>query len=271
MNLHEIHIPIDFPPERADKLLARLLPGMPGWQLRAAFGQKDIKRDGKRITPQTVLSPGDVVHVYTPYAKDMRIECVHQDGEYAVLHKMPGLEVQGAVSLETIASEQLCVPLRACHRLDVQTGGLVLFAKSDAALQKARQAFATHDVSRTYRALVRGLPTPPEATLHAFLLKDASASTVHITKRHTPGALPIETRYRVMEPGEAVSRVEVQLMTGRTHQIRAHMAFIGHPVIGDDKYGDRECNRQQGARRQMLWAVKLTLWDGRSFEVREGF
>jgi 23S rRNA pseudouridine955/2504/2580 synthase len=270
LNIHEIIIPMD-QAGRADKLLARLLKEMPGWRLRAAFQRKDVKRNGKRIAPQDLLSPGDCVRVYSPFAAKTAIECLYQDSEYAVVHKMPGLPVQGPASVETIAAAQFGVTLKACHRLDVQTGGLLLLAKTDEALEKAAHAFFHRRVARTYRALVRGRPDPAQALLKAFLTKDADTSKVRVISYPAAGAMPIETEYRVIDPGDVMSRVEVDLHTGRTHQIRAHMAYIGHPVLGDDKYGDRAFNKAQGVRRQMLWAVKLTLWDGRSFSVREDF
>jgi len=271
MILHEFIIPYDFPPERAGKALLKLLKETPSWQIRAAFARKDIKRNGKRIAPDDLLSPGDHVRCYMPQAKKATLECVYADEEFVVVHKMPGLPTQGPVSVESIASGQLGATLSACHRLDVQTGGLLLLAKTKPALQTAERAFLAHRVVRTYRALVRGLPNPPQATLTAYLTKDADASIVRVIPRWGKGALSIQTRYRTIDPGDAVSRVEVDLLTGRTHQIRAHMAYIGHPILGDDKYGDRAFNRAQGVRRQMLWAVRLTLWDGRTFSVREGF
>lgn len=301
LNLIEVHIPLECAPERADKLLAKCLQGMTGWQLHAAFLRKDVKRNGQRITAQMVLYPGDTVRIYTPYASDAHIACIHQDDEYVVLHKMPGLEVQGPVSVESIASRQFGVPLMACHRLDVQTGGLLLLAKTEAAFETAKQNFAAHTIAKTYRALVCGCPSPQEATLHAYLRKDSASAMVYVTGQRENAALPIETRYRVIvaderdfhkntqgedgtngiaadegyshkiAPDTIISRVEIELITGRTHQIRAHMAFIGHPVLGDDKYGDRACNKAYGVHRQMLWCVKLVLWDGRAFAVQEGF
>ena len=274
MNVYQIIIPIDFPVEKAEKALSKLVKDMPPWQIRDAFRRKDVKRDGQRIAPGDPLSPGDCVRIYTPYAKTSAaesIEIVYQDSEYVVIHKMPGLPTQGAASVEVVASDQLGVTLKACHRLDVQTGGLLLLAKTESARIEAERAFYEHRVQKTYRALVRGLPDPAEATLTAFLLKDATASKVRVARQTLPGAVKIVTRYRVIEPGEAVSRVEVDLLTGRTHQIRAHMAYIGHPILGDDQYGDRAFNKAHAARRQMLWAVRLTLWDGRTFSVEERF
>ena len=111
--------------------------------------------------------------------------------------------------------------------------------------------------------------------MRAYLRKDAELSRVSVTDYPARGALEIVTGYRVMEPGE-YARLEVELMTGRTHQIRAHLAHIGHPILGDDKYGDRALNRQLGLRRQQLWATRLVFHvdgvlaelDGQTFTVK---
>ena len=118
---------------------------------------------------------------------------------------------------------------------------------------------------------MRGTPEPAEKTLRAWLLKDAQAAHVRVLDAPQKGALPIETRYRVLSEEGGLSRLEVDIPTGRTHQIRAQLAHIGHPILGDDKYGDRALNRKYGVRAQRLWAVRLTLWDGRAFETKEPF
>ena len=122
---------------------------------------------------------------------------------------------------------------------------------------------------------VKGCPARKEAVMRAYLRKDAKLSRVSVTDYPARGALEIVTGYRVMEPGEC-ARLEVELMTGRTHQIRAHLAHIGHPILGDDKYGDRALNRQLGLRRQQLWATRLVFHadgvlaelDGQTFTVK---
>ena len=165
--------------------------------------------------------------------------------------------------------------IRLCHRLDVQTGGLLLLTKDDAAYEAARKAFEARTMEKFYTCRVKGCPARKEAVMRAYLRKDAELSRVSVTDYPARGALEIVTGYRVMEPGE-YARLEVELMTGRTHQIRAHLAHIGHPILGDDKYGDRALNRQLGLRRQQLWATRLVFHadgvlaelDGQTFTVK---
>ena len=263
MKLYQITIPQLSAPERADKLLPRLLPELPVWQLREAFAKRDVRCKDVRIAKETLLQTGDAVRIYTKHAP-LSIDCIYQDDAYVIVNKMQGMEVQGIGSVESVLARQLGFEVFACHRLDVQTGGLLLLAKNKQALEKAQKAFADRLVGRVYHAMVCGTPLPAEASCRAFLQKDAAAATVRISAHQRPGALPIQTKYRVLEPGE-ISRVEAELCTGRTHQIRAHFAYLGHPVLGDDKYGNRAINHQYGVRKQMLWCVRLTLWDGRSF------
>lgn len=256
---------------RADKALRMLLPEVAPWQLRDAFAARDVKRSEQRITADTQVSAGDVLSVFLPETKAAALDIVSMDDDYVVINKKQGMPVQGQGSVESLLEAQLNAPVYACHRLDVQTGGLVLLARSETALERAEQAFARHEVYKVYQAIVRGTPSPEEATLTGYLLKDAKKATVRILAAPARGALPIETRYRVLESGRDTARLEVTLITGRTHQIRAHLASIGHPVLGDDKYGDHAFNRAHGARRQKLWATQLTLWDGRTFAVSPRF
>lgn len=165
--------------------------------------------------------------------------------------------------------------VRLCHRLDVQTGGLLLLTKDDEAYASAVEAFRARTVRKFYVCRVKGCPAVREATLRAWLRKDAENARVSVTDYPAPGAQEIATAYRVLEGGET-SRLEVELLTGRTHQIRAHLAHIGHPILGDDKYGDRALNRRLALRRQQLWAESLlfqaqgalSYLNGRRFEAR---
>ena len=118
------------------------------------------------------------------------------------------------------------------------------------------EAFRQRRIRKRYLCLTKGTPQPDHAVLRAFLTKDSEKALVRITRKEQPGSLPIVTEYTVLEPGPC-ARVEILLHTGRTHQIRAQMAAIGHPLLGDDKYGDREFNKRRRARRLMLCAAEL--------------
>ena len=138
----------------------------------------------------------------------------------------------------------------------MQTGGLLIFTKDEASYEAALEAFEKRTMEKYYTCRVKGCPAKQKAVMHAYLRKDAQLSRVAVTDYPARGALEIVTGYRVLEAGE-YARLEVELMTGRTHQIRAHLAHIGHPILGDDKYGDRALNRKLGLKKQQLWSTRL--------------
>ena len=145
-----------------------------------------------------------------------------------------------------------------CHRLDRNTGGLLMFAKNARALRDAETALREHRIRKLYRCFVAGIPSPASAELHAWLEKDAAAGRVYIHEAARRGAQPICTRYRVLAGREDVALLEVEIVTGRTHQIRAQLARIGHPILGDSRYGSNAVNRRFRLTRQALWACRLT-------------
>lgn len=144
------------------------------------------------------------------------------------------------------------------HRLDATTSGLVLFARTIEARDELLQAFARRLVHKTYHCVVKGVPSPKEALCTAYIRKDAAKARVTVWDAPQPGAKEMLTAYRMLasKPGEAL--LAVDLRTGRTHQIRAHLAHLGHPILGDDKYGDRDWNRARKVSLPRLCAVELS-------------
>jgi 23S rRNA pseudouridine955/2504/2580 synthase len=244
---------------------------------------------GLRVKADVQTVPGAQVLVYdVQEEEEIPLDIVYEDGHILLVNKPANISVQaddgGGATVESLALNHVrrenpdAFPPKACHRLDNQTSGLLLMAKSDRAEEIMARAFKERTVKKTYTCLVKGTPKPREDVLHAFLKKDAKAAHVQIFDHSVLGALPITTGYRVLEVG-SVCRLEVDLITGRTHQIRAHFAYIGHPILGDDAYGDRAFNKEQGVKRLMLCATNITLsgkdelayLDGRMFAILPPF
>ncbi len=155
------------------------------------------------------------------------------------------------------ASEQSFAPA-LCNRIDRNTAGIVIAAKNAEALRVMNEKIKNREIDKFYLAAVHGTPSPAVATLTGYLRKNAEDNTVTVyDKNPPPGALSIRTRYRTLATEGGLSLLEVELLTGRTHQIRAHLAHIGHPLLGEGKYGVNREDRARGYRAQALCAYRL--------------
>ena len=290
MALKTVVIPPEADGMKAGLFLRRILPDLPESALRKLFTARDVRLDSVRVQKDSPVRAGQELRVYLPDAgrSGGPLRVVYEDGDVLLVNKPAGVSVEsdgsGALSLAelcrlyTAEKDPSAFPPLPCHRLDNKTSGLCLFAKNGQALGILEEAFRERTVEKYYVCLVRGIPKPPSAECRAFLLKDAARGKVRILDREVPGARPVITAYETLEGGP-VSRLRVHLVTGRTHQIRAHLAALGHPVLGDDLYGDRSFNRQMKARGLKLCAVslrvstggRLPLLDGKTFEIQPPF
>ena len=187
---------------------------------------------------------------------------IYEDEDLLVVDKNPGTEVETDLLSELSAIRS---PLFPVHRLDANTMGLVVLAGTEAAEADLLDAFARHETGKVYEAILVGAPKAPTGTLVHYGLKDETRAYMRLVDKDTPGALKMELSYRIVEIRGGLSKAEIRLMTGRTHQIRVQMAALGCPVLGDDKYGDREANRRYRQKRQLLLAKRLTV-AGKTFE-----
>jgi 23S rRNA pseudouridine955/2504/2580 synthase len=158
-----------------------------------------------------------------------------------------------------------------CNRIDRNTGGIVIAAKNAEALRVMNEKIKYREIDKFYLAAVHGIPKPESATVKGYLLKDERTNTVKVYDKNPPrGAKEIITKYKVIAKGSGTSLIEVELLTGRTHQIRAHMAHIGHALVGDGKYGINKDDRSRGYKYQALYSYKLRFSFDKSEETELG-
>ena len=239
-------------------------PLLPDSAVQKAFRSRDVKIDGQRVDKKAVVHDKNTIDVYTQ-VEQVQPEIVYQDKNMAVINKPAGISSDSdnpdEYSLQKWAQETFCeadyLPA-ICHRLDNQTSGLLLVSLNSKTHQEILSMFKERKVWKEYTCLVVGTPYPASALRKAYLLKDSSAGKVRVFSAHKKEAQEIITEYTIIEPGDA-SRVKVILHTGRTHQIRAHMSYLGFPVLGDDVYGNREANRNHKAKKLCLCATGLRL------------
>lgn len=245
-------IPKNIQPMPLMRYVSRAYPML---NTRAVLKKRDIKVNGARQNGDFTVRGGDELAIYADC--DFSIEIIKRENGLIGVVKPQGLPVDADGS--GIAGDTVLTRVRAiypkaelCHRLDAQTGGVLILADEKPALEKALAAFREHKVGKSYTAYAGGTFNAKSGEYHDHLLKDKVKSSVSIV-RGGRNALPVHTRWRIIEAvDEKLTKVELEPVTGRTHQLRAHMAHYGHPLLGDDKYGDRELNK--------AYRSKLCLW-----------
>lgn len=272
--------------QRVDKFLQKAVPRMPQSLMYKYIRMKRIKLNGKRCEISTRLNEGDVMQLYindeffdtaaeTEFLTAPPVlNIVYEDENILLVDKKNGLVVHedDEKTSDTLINrilhylydkgeykpeeENSFVPA-LCNRLDRNTGGIVIAAKNAESLRILNQKIKDRELEKRYLCITVGIPPKKHDTMTAYLEKNADGNTVKVTDKKTPLNKTIITTYDVLKTVGRLALVEVKLETGRTHQIRAHFAHIGCPLLGDGKYGINQVNREYKVKTQALYSYKL--------------
>ncbi len=273
--------------QRLDKFVTKTLKAFPMSLLYKSIRTKKIKVNRKRTEPGYVLLEGDTVQLFIAeefFESDAAerafmklkpsIDVVYEDENIMLVNKQPGLIVHSDENEEVNTlighikaylykkgeydpdNEQSFAPA-LCNRIDRNTGGIVLAAKTAAALRFFNEKIKMHELDKYYLCAVHGKMPKREDTLVGYLKKDSDKNIVDIKEKSAAGYKEIITKYKLLEQKGDLSLLEIELITGKTHQIRAHMSSVGHPLLGDGKYGINKDDRKAGYAYQALYAYKL--------------
>ena len=294
--------------QRLDRFLAKAVPLLPASLAQKYIRLKRIKRNNARAQRDDRLCEGDVLQLYindeffdTPSEENAyltvaapKLSIVYEDENLLLVDKQPGVAVHphdgaeyGKTLIDHIQAylyakrewrprEENAFTPALCNRIDRNTGGIVIAAKTAEALRVMNQKIKDRELDKRYLAVVEGAPKPKTGVLRGYLFKDAVKNRVYVTDAPQKGSKSCETRYTVLESRNGLSLVECELITGRTHQIRAQFAHAGHPLLGDGKYG--KLDKRFDRKYQALYSYKLTFrfttdagclnaLNGRSFQV----
>ena len=294
--------------QRLDRFLAKAVPLLPASLAQKYIRIKRIKCNGARTERDTRLKEGDLLQLYindeffdkpredNAYltVANPKLNIVYEDAHILLVDKRPGLAVHphdgaeyGRTLIDHIQAylyqkkewrprEENAFTPSLCNRIDRNTGGIVIAAKTADALRIMNQKIKDRELDKRYLAIVEGTPKPRDGSLKGYLFKDAKANKVFVTDRPQPGSKTCQTNYKTLASAQGLSLVECELITGRTHQIRAQFAHAGHPLLGDGKYG--KLDKRFDRNYQALYSYKLTFTfstdagslehlNGRSFQV----
>ncbi len=272
--------------QRLDRFVLKAVPRLPQSMMYKAIRNKRIKLNGRRAEISSRLCEGDTVQMYlndeffdsVPETEFMSVSSalniIYEDDNIMLLDKKNGMVVHedDDNTADTLinrvkrylyekgeydpGAENSFAPA-LCNRLDRNTGGIVIAAKNAESLRILNQKIRDREIEKYYLCVTVGVPPKRADTVTAYLEKDSASNTVKVTDRKSGTNKTIVTSYRIIRDNGSLALVEIKLGTGRTHQIRAHMAHIGCPLLGDGKYGINRINREYKVKTQALYSYRL--------------
>lgn len=298
--------------QRLDKFIRKSLPNLPQTLMYKYIRIKRIKVNRKRAEISTILKVGDIVDMYindeffikpeTRYdftGASKNIDIIYEDENIVLLNKKTGLlcHPDDKEYVDTLITrlkrylydkgeykpdDEASFTPALVNRIDRNTGGIVIAAKNAESLRIMNAQMKKRNLRKFYLCVVHGILEREQGLLEGYLTKDEKKNLVKVSKNHTDGSKEIRTKYKAVSKDfeNELTLTEVELLTGRTHQIRAHFASIGHPLLGDGKYGTNKLNKDFGYKKQFLYSYKLifnfddeagilSYLNGRCFEVKD--
>lgn len=298
--------------QRVDRFLIKLFPALKIGTINKALRSKDIKINGKRTEASYKLKENDRIYLFLPEKfltnandnenafmdlPEQNLSVIYEDKNIMLIDKERGLSVHADESGnpdtlinrikkylydkgEFSPEKENSFSPALCNRIDRNTAGIVIAAKNAESLRILSEKIKNRELVKKYLCIVLGRPEKDEETLTAYLQKNPAENKVIVSNKKTADNLTIKTRFKVIDSFGELSLVEAELLTGRTHQIRAHTAYIGHPILGDGKYGINSVNKKYGFKAQALYSYKLKFdfstdsgilnyLDQREFEVKK--
>lgn len=282
--------------QRLDKFLTKTFDSLPQSLLYKAIRTKRIKVNGKRAEIATRLQPDDVVTLYINdeflepsqpkydfLSAPAKLDIVYEDENIMLVNKPEGLvvhpdntEYRDTLIMriqhylyekkEYVPSDEQSFKPSLVNRIDRNTGGIVIAAKNADALRILNEKLKQREIDKYYLCVVHGCPPKPSALLTGYLSKNQEKNIVTVHRQSLEGARKIQTEYQVLARNRDNALLRVHLLTGRTHQIRAHLSSIGCPLLGDGKYGVNKQDRKRGYQHQALWSYRLSF----SFQTDAG-
>lgn len=273
--------------QRLDKFILKAVPALPKSLMYKDIRTKRIKLNSKRADIAVKVNEGDIVDMYIKdeffapvretydfLSASKNLDIIYEDDNIMLLDKGAGIlshpdeneyndtlisRVQRYLyeKGEFNPKDENSFTPALVNRIDRNTGGIVIAAKNAETLRILNKKLKDREIKKYYLCVVHGYVKPQSGTLESWMTKDEKSNKVSVFNREIPGSKIMKTQYNVIEEKNGLSLVNVELLTGRTHQIRAQFAFIGHPLVGDGKYGSNALNKKYGYKKQLLYSYKV--------------